>query len=225
MGTHLRIKRYADISVVELCSTFRVLGELAYGRQIVKFKDYYKITTEDNNVSLMKIVDNHALVSVVENAEEGSMVAKGFLYRRGYDWFLLTYQGKILNLGEFLGYFYARLEPHGKFMDVCFLDKTGKWVTKRYLNHYHVFCGKIIAIKRDDGLYDMLQAEDKLLRELTNTQVFVKEDDCFYKVYKRTMKNGVPGYMLLREGFNLNVSPGIWTVVKNNFARLFTALG
>lgn len=65
MGTHLRIKRYADISVVELCSTFRVLGELAYGRQIVKFKDYYKITTEDNNVSLMKIVDNHALVSVV----------------------------------------------------------------------------------------------------------------------------------------------------------------
>lgn len=159
MGTHLRIKRYADISVVELCSTFRVLGELAYGRQIVKFKDYYKITTEDNNVSLMKIVDNHALVSVVENAEEGSMVAKGFLYRRGYDWFLLTYQGKILNLGEFLGYFYARLEPHGKFMDVCFLDKTGKWVTKRYLNHYHVFCGKIIAIKRDDGLYDMLQVK------------------------------------------------------------------
>ena len=173
----------------------------------------------------MKIVDNHALVSVVENAEEGSMVAKGFLYRRGYDWFLLTYQGKILNLGEFLGYFYARLEPHGKFMDVCFLDKTGKWVTKRYLSHYHVFCGKIIAIKRDDGLYDMLQAEDKLLRELTNTQVLAKEDDCFYKVYKRTMKNGVPGYMLLREGFNLNVSPGIWTVVKNNFARLFTALG
>ena len=62
------------------------------------------------------------------------------------------------------------------------------------------FAEKIIAIKRDDGLYDMLQAEDKLLRELTNTQVLVKEDDCFYKVYKRTMKNGVPGYMLFARG-------------------------
>lgn len=111
MGTHLRIKRYADISVVELCSTFRVLGELAYGRQIVKFKDYYKITTEDNNVSLMKIVDNHALVSVVENAEEGSMVAKGFLYRRGYDWFLLTYQGKFLIWASFSVIFMPAWNP------------------------------------------------------------------------------------------------------------------
>lgn len=225
MGTYLRIKRYNDISVIELCSTFRVLGELAYGRQIVKFKDYYKITTEDNNVSLMKIVDNHTLVSVVEDAEEGSMIKEGFLYRRGFNWFLLTYQGKIHFLGEALSYFYARLEPHGKFMDVCFFDKAGKWSRKRYLNHYHVFCGKVIAIKRDDGLYDLMQAEEKLLYEIVRPQVLVKEDDCYYKVYKRTMKNGVPGYMLLREGFNLDISPGIWTIVKNNFARLFTALG